>query len=143
MDEITRQQLLDCLQQNWGKIVADFQHLPSESQSAYLKKQGYTHLADLLAHVIAWWIEGKRTIENIEADPDFNAPEYDVDAFNARVVAEYRLLEEVATIQSFEYMRQAYVDFVTNLPETAFENPKIVKQLYIEVVEHWQDHQLA
>ncbi len=62
--------ILDTLQHGWGTYVERFQRLSSKEQAAFLTKQGYARFADLLAHVIAWWEEGKLGVENLLVDPD-------------------------------------------------------------------------
>jgi hypothetical protein len=39
-------------------------------------------------------------------------------------------------------MRGALLDFVTSLPEDAFQNNKIVERLYIEVLDHLKEHEI-
>jgi hypothetical protein len=55
MDTITRQSVITLLNEDWAEYVARFQKLPSSAQAAFLEKQGYKRLADLLAHIAAWW----------------------------------------------------------------------------------------
>ena len=43
-------------------------------------------------------------------------------------------------IESFEQMRSFLFDFVEALPESAFENQKVVKQINIELVGHSSEH---
>jgi hypothetical protein len=138
--ELSREQILATLQNGWGTYVERFQRLSPEAQAAFLIEQGYARLADLLAHVIAWWEEGKRVIENLLDDPGFNLPEYDVDSFNAQAVERFHNLGEPAVIQSFEQMREAWLHLVTSLPDEAFQNQKIVDRLHIEVIGHLEEH---
>ncbi len=72
----------------------------------------------------------------------FNSPNYEVDAFNAQAVQRFSQLDELTVIQSFESMRGALLDFVTSLPEDAFQNNKIVERLYIEVLDHLKEHEI-
>jgi hypothetical protein len=142
MIELTREQILDTLQHGWGTYVARFQRLSSKEQATFLKKQGYARFADLLAHVIAWWEEGKRGVKNLLADLDFNSPNYEVDAFNALAVQRFSQLDELTVIHSFESMRGALLNFVTSLPEEGFQNNKIVERLCIEVLDHLKEHEI-
>jgi hypothetical protein len=142
MTELTRNQIFDALQNGWGTYVEQFRRLSPEGQADFLEKQGFARLADLLAHVIAWWEEGQRVIEKLHYDPDFNSPDYDVDSFNAQAVERSRHLDEAATIQSFERTRQAWFDLVNRLPTATFQNKKIVDRLHIEVIGHLEEHRL-
>ena len=142
MTELTRAQLLDTLQHGWATYVGGFQSLSSEAQAEFLVKQGYARFTDLLAHIIAWWEEGKRVIESLADDPDFAPPEYDVDLFNAQAVERFGSWPEVAVIEAFEHMRATWPDLVARLPDDAFHNQNIANRLRLEVVAHLSEHQL-
>ena len=105
MDNITRQSVLDLLNGDWANYVAGFQGLSPEEKNAFLEKQGYKRLADLLAHIVAWWEEGMRAILRYKADPAARQPEIDVDSFNARAVEAVRAVTEAEEIRVFEETR--------------------------------------
>ena len=69
MDTITRQSVLDLLAGDWAEYVARFQALPPAAQAAFLQQQGYQRLADLLAHIVAWWEVGMQAIPRYQFDP--------------------------------------------------------------------------
>jgi hypothetical protein len=140
--EVTRKQVLGILQIGWATYVERFYCLSPEAQATFLVKQGYARFADVLAHIIAWWEEGQRAIENLLNDPNFNAPAYDVDAFNAQAIERFRGLSDPAVIQYFEETRKALRDLVINLPNDAFLNKKIIERLHIEVVGHLGEHDI-
>lgn len=142
MADLTRQQVLDILQGDWATYVARFHRLAPEAQSAFLTQQGYARFADLLAHIRAWWEVGQQTIEHYLAEPQYQVPEYAVDAFNAAAVARVQHLDEPAVVQAFEQTRQFLVDFTRRLPEAAFADERVVDQFNMELVGHLNDHQL-
>lgn len=142
MTELTRAQLLDTLQHGWATYVGGFQSLSSEAQAEFLVKQGYVHFADLLAHIVAWWEEGKRVIEKLADDPDFAPPEYDVDLFNAQAVERFGSWREAAIIEAFEHMQATWLDLVARLPDDAFHNQNLAHRLRLELVAHLGEHQL-
>jgi hypothetical protein len=142
MIELTRAQIVGALQHDWATYVERFQRLSPEAQAAFLDQQGYARLGDLLAHIIAWWEDGQQVIGTWLDDPGFNAPEYEVDSFNAQAVERFRPLTETAVIQSFEHTRQTWLNLVTGLPAEAFQNHKIVDRLHVEVVDHLAEHAL-
>jgi hypothetical protein len=142
MEKIDRQNVLAILTKEWGNYVSQFQSLSPEEQSAFLKKQGYQRLADLLAHIAAWWEVGLQAIENFQTDPETRQPEIDVDSFNARAVENVRNATESEVIQSFEKMRRKFVDCVANLSENDFQNEKIVNQIKMELINHLEDHRI-
>ncbi len=142
MAELTREQTLSALHDGWGTYVDRFYCLSPDVQAAYLAQQGYTRLADVLAHVVAWWEEGQRIVAALVDDPDFNPPGYEVDAFNAQAVERFRALDEPAVIRSFEAARQAWLGFVDRLPDSAFRSPKTSDWLHMELVGHLEEHKL-
>jgi hypothetical protein len=139
---ISREQVLDALQNDWATYVERFHRLSPETQSAFLAQQGYARLADLLAHFVAWWEQGLPAVEKYLVDPSFKPADQDVDTFNARAVARFQSMDESTVIQTFERMCQAWVDLVTRLPEQAFQNEKIAFQLHIELIGHLAEHAL-
>src|SRR5512143_935259 len=108
MADVTREELINTLQNDWGNYVNRFRQLAPEKQAAYLAQQGYARLTDLLAHVVAWWTNGKLIGEKMLADPNYKSPEYDVDTFNAQAVARAHSLDEPTVIQTMERARQAW-----------------------------------
>lgn len=142
MTTLTRQEVLKILQGEWGTYMQRFRRLSPEARSAFLEKQGYARFADLLSHIIAWWEVGHRAIVKYLTDPEFQPIKYDVDAFNAKAVAQARGLDEDTVIESFEKMRSFLIDFVKALPDTAFENEKVVNQFNMELVGHLRGHNI-
>lgn len=140
MSHRTRQEVLHVLQGDWANYIQRFRSLSSDSQSTFLAEQGYARLADLLSHLVAWWQVGYQAIERYVADPGSQPITYDVDTFNAEAVAKAAGLDEDQVIESFEKMRNFLVDFVNALPEAAFENEKVTRQLNMELVGHLREH---
>jgi hypothetical protein len=142
MASLTREQILETIQADWGGYVEHFQSLSPQAQAAFLAKQGYARLADLLAHVIAWWEVGYQAITTLLADPDFHELDYDVDVFNAQAVQRFSNLDEAATLKAFETQRTAMFDLVAHMPEAAFQNQQIIDRLHIEFIGHLREHEL-
>jgi hypothetical protein len=142
MDTLSREQVIDALEQGWGTYVARFRQLTPEAQASSLAQQGYARLADLLAHVLGWWNEGLPAVEALQTGPDFASPDYDVDAFNAQAVQRCAALSEAAVVAQFEAQRQAWLALVRRLPDTAFANPRLAARLHIELIGHLAEHRL-
>ena len=143
MTELTRDQIVSALQDGWGTYVERFERLSPEAQAAFLARQGYACLADLLAHVVAWWEEGLQAVPALLDDSTFSSPDYDVDAFNARAVERFRNVDEPAVIQIFETARRAWLDLVACLPDDALRNKRIAGRLHIEVIGHLAEHAIS
>ena len=142
MAPLTRQEVLNILQRDWAEYIRRFRCLSPASQSAFLVKQGYVRFADLLAHIVAWWQVGYRSVERYLADPAAQPKQYDVDTFNAEAVAKVAGLSEEQVVESFEQMRSFLVEFIKGLPDITFENEKVVNQLSMDVVGHLSEHEI-
>jgi hypothetical protein len=142
MTELTREQIISALQDGWGTYVECFERLSPEARAAFLARQGYARLADLLGHVVAWWEEGQPAISALLDDPNFSSPDYDVDAFNAQAVERFRSLSEPSVIQAFEAARRAWLALVAGLPDDAWRNQMIADRLHIEVIGHLAEHDI-
>lgn len=142
MTELTREQTLDALENGWGTYVRRFKQLSPAEQEEFLRKQGYARLADLLAHVLAWWTNGHRRTQEYLVNPDLPPEEYDVDDFNANAVKLFRSTPEEEVIRLFEEKRAAWVALVKSLPAEAFQNEKIRARVHIELIGHLEEHLL-
>jgi hypothetical protein len=89
---------------------------------------------------VAWWEVGYQSIERYLADSEAQPRNYDVDSFNAEAVAKTAELDESQVVESFEKMRIFLIDFVKTLPEKAFADEKVTKQLSMEFVGHLSEH---
>jgi hypothetical protein len=142
MDQITRQNVINLLNGDWADYVARFQGLPPTVQAAFLEKQGYKRLVDLLAHIVAWWEEGWQAIQQYQDDPAARAPEIDVDGFNARVVEKVRAVSEAEEIRVFEEARRKFVEVVKGLSQDDFKDERVLNQIRWELVDHLEDHRI-
>ena len=142
MTTLTRQKVLNVLQEGWGSYIQSYQRLSKQAQTVFLTRQGYARFADLLAHIVAWWEVGYQSIERYVSDPEAQPRSYDVDAFNAEAVAKSAGMDEEQVIASFEKMRNLLIEFVKALPDSAFENEKVINQLNMEFVGHLSEHAL-
>jgi len=142
MEKVDRQSVLAVLRKDWGSYVNKFKSLSSEEQATFLEEQGYRRLADLLAHVAAWWEVGLQCVERFKIDPQARQLEIDVDPFNAAAVEKVHDSTESEVIQAFEKMRCAFVDCLTALSEDDFQDERIVSQIRMELVDHFEEHKI-
>jgi hypothetical protein len=140
MTEMRFEQIIDSLSNDWGNYVNRYQSLSPVEKGQFLQKQGYARFADLLAHVVAWWLLCLKDLEDFIENGEYSEQNIDVDAFNAKAVRDFKQLDEAAAIQSFYYTREALLDLLQTLPETAWENPQILKRLNMETDGHFQEH---
>lgn len=142
MNDLLRGQLIDSLVNGWGNYVVRFRALDPQEQLQFLQQQGYARLADLLAHVSAWWNAGAEGIRQALADPAFQSPPYDVDGFNADAVQAAAGFSENEVIERFDAALQAMLDLVRNLPDHAYAQDGIARRLEMEIIGHLSEHNL-
>jgi hypothetical protein len=140
MKEITREMIMEQLEERWGGFTAGYKRLPPDGQRQFLDRQGYATLSGLLGHVLAWWELGKYTIEQILIELDFKSTDVDVDQFNAEAVERFSDYNDDEIVEEFEKVRLAMLAFVDRLPERAFVNKRINERLYVEFIDHFEEH---
>ena len=140
--DITRQSVLTLLAGDWANYVARFQALPPADQAAFLQQQGYKRLADLLAHIVAWWEVGMQAIPRYQADPAAKLLEIDVDSFNARAVEQVQAVSEAGEIMVFEAARRKFLDLSNQLTDEDFKDERILTQFKWELVNHLEEHRI-
>jgi hypothetical protein len=140
MAEVRFEQFIASLANDWGSYVAKYQAFSPDDQRQFLQKQGYTRFADLLAHVVAWWLLCLRDLGKFIETGEYSAQNIDVDTFNAEAVRDFKQLDEAAAIRSFEQTREALLDLLQNLPEGVRDNPETLKRLDMETAGHFADH---
>ena len=140
--DITRQSVLTLLAGDWANYVARFQALPPANQAAFLQQQGYKRLADLLAHIVAWWEVGMQAIPRYQADPAAKLLEIDVDSFNARAVEQVQAVTEAGEIMVFEAARLKFLDLSNQLTDEDFKDERILTQFNWELVNHLEEHRI-
>lgn len=129
---------LDTLENEWSTYIQRFDAL--ENKEEFLKKQGFEKFEDILAHVIGWWDEGMKIVNNIAADPDYVYEEPDTEQFNAALIANFKFTSNSELRKMFENKRLELVGFVRKMPDRAFENKVIENWLAMDVVEHYDEH---
>jgi hypothetical protein len=140
MTDVTQKEILEAVENGWGKYVEKVHSLPVNTQAEFIQRQGYARLSDLLGHVIAWWEVAIPRIPVLLADPDCPGQEFDVDRFNAEAVARFRDYDERTMIALFESTRKNLYNLIVNLPTDALRNPRVNERLYMETIGHLSEH---
>jgi hypothetical protein len=138
---VDRNELIQCLTQEWDRFITRYKQLSSPEQREYLARQGYPSFKSLLAHLIAWWRVGIEVIHHHLSDPSYTHPQMDVDAFNNAIIARVDGTPDVEVLADFETARCQMLDLIASLSDADLANPKINLQLLIEVVEHLHEHE--
>ena len=92
--QLTCQELLDNLRQDWKTFPERFKQLSSNDQAAFLKSQGYENFHDLLAHIVGWWEEAAKIVNSILDNMELPKKKYDIDAFNAATIEHFKTWKE-------------------------------------------------
>jgi len=129
--------VLDTLEHEYPTLIEKFDAL--EDKNEYLKKQGFERFEDMLAHIIGWWDEGVKVIEGFKKDSNFVYDEPEVDAFNQKLVEQYRNAD-VRNI--FEQKRTTMIELVKSMDESLFDNQIVERWLAADVVEHFDEHDI-
>jgi len=140
MDDFSIDAVGKCLKKQWGSYVERYYKLSAVEQQQYLARQGYVRLADLLAHVAAWWLRGMQLISVYQYDSSFKPPDVDVDSFNAEAVMSVKFLSDAEVISHFEAVRRQMLELVKGLTEVDLQSDAIKRQLNMDVVGHYQEH---
>lgn len=143
MADFTLRNVMQVLEEGWGGYILQFNALSAEAQTAFLQKEGFENLHELLAHIIGWWEEGLWIITGIIEDPSFTWIERDTDAFNRELIEKFRPWKEEDLLLHFENVREALIHLVADLPEDALMNKDIREWLEADVIEHLEDHRIA
>jgi hypothetical protein len=143
MSELIRTKVIETLEGDWASIIERYNSLSTDIKSEYLVKQGYARFADLLAHIIAWWEEGCKKIDRYLLDPEYQSSNIDINEFNANAVEKVKELPEDYVIKDFELRRIKVIIYIKNLPEIAFTNEKVIKQLEMEFIGHLNEHNIG
>lgn len=143
MAEFTLRLVMQVLEEGWGEYIKQFNALSPEAQAAFLQKEGFENLHDLLAHIVGWWEEGLWIITGIIENPGFTWIERDTDAFNQELIEKYRSWKNDDLLLHYENVREALLNLVADLPEDALMNKDIREWLEADVIEHLEDHKIV
>jgi hypothetical protein len=112
--EFTQTIFLKSLEE-WGGTAARFKALPPEDQAAYLQKQGFGSMHDMLAHAGVWWEEARGIIEDRLNKVERPRRKYDFDEFNAASLQRFREVADDEFMAWFEAERQKMIRLVSSL----------------------------
>ena len=140
---ITKGRTLEYVEQEWGTYVERFQRLPQAGQEKRVKQQGYERFRDLLAHILAWWEEGKGIIHSIEAGRESASRKNEFDEFNAEAVAKYKDWDEAEFMAHFEKTRQKMGADLRSMDEAVFENRRVKAWIHAVIMHHAREHLVA
>ena len=140
---ITKQRIMEYIEQEWGTYVERFNRLPKEEQEKRVKAQGYEQFRDMLAHILAWWDEGTGILLAIAEGREFERKKYDFDTFNAEAVAKYKDWDEAEFMAHFEKTRQKIGADLRSVDEAVFKNRRVQAWTNGIFIHHAREHLVA
>lgn len=142
MEHPMKDTLLNSLQIDWADLPTRFHLLTSSQQEGYLVAQGYQRFADLLAHITAWWERGIKLIEHYRENPRFSSPSVNVNEFNATAVATAQGMSEDEVVKAFMVVLRHFVKLIDQLNDNDWQDERIIRQLEMEIIGHYQEHRI-
>jgi len=129
---------LDRLQWEWQALLQTWEGLP---ENVLLKPGAVGHWStrDVMAHVTTWNEEARKALPLIlEGKP---LPRYmGIDAFNAREQARKQHLPLKRVKEELLVTHKKLVQFLENVPESAFASPRFGKRLRLDAIGHYREH---
>lgn len=143
---MTKQQLLDKLEQAWADFKASYAGL-SEAQMTEPGVTGAWSVKDILAHVTTWEEEALKNLPLILEDK--TPPRYanlygGLNAFNAQMSEQKRGLSLEEVLKRLDETHRRLIEYVQNAPEeqitreTAFR-----RRLRLDTYSHYPEHTRA
>jgi hypothetical protein len=138
-----KQRTLDFLEIEWATYIERFNRWSAEDGLKRVNEQGYEQFRDMLAHVLAWWVEGMGIILAIAEEREYARKKYDFDAFNAEAVAKYKNWDEAEFLAHFENTRQNAATSLKSMNEAAWENKRVQSWVNGIFIHHAREHLVA
>ena len=124
----------------WGVYPGRFQALTQDEQAQFLKKQGFSSMHDILAHVGVWWEEAEGIIRDAIEKRERPRRKYDFDEFNAASVARFREVPEPELLDWYEAKRQRMISLVTSIDSEQMKMRRVSGWLDAVVLLHLKEH---
>jgi hypothetical protein len=139
-NQMSRQEVLDFMEQNWSVYLPTLDSIPIDEREAFAQEHGYPGTKELIAHIAGGWREAILIVSAVMAGQQ-PALDYDGDdEFNARIIENARSQPYEEVEAEFENAREEIAGLVAELPDAAFDNPQIYDELYGEIVTHYRQH---
>jgi hypothetical protein len=138
-----KQRVIDFVEIEWATYIERFNRLPELDGTQRVRRQGYEHFRDMLAHILAWWEDVMPIVLAIAENREFEKKKYDFNAFNAEAVAKYKDWDEAEFLAHFEKSRQKAAADLKSMNEAAFEDRRIQGRLNGIFISHAREHLVA
>ena len=137
---LTREELINAMEVNWGRYLATFNLLTEEDQRRFSQEQGFDNPKDLFVYLTAWF---GRALDQVRAARGVPLPENHADLASYRTDAANRhadrTLEQVQ--DDFQSMHTAFAGEIGELPNDTFADPQTYDLLVNTAVTFYLDYQ--
>jgi hypothetical protein len=137
---LDRGELLRALEEGWGRYLADLRRLSPTQQAAFTRLQGFPRLADLLAHLCAWWERTLQVVSALGGVAGFCPGALQGTAGGDGAETRYRGRGQAELEGEFERLRVALAEVIRTLPEGVLADERVYAWLYQGTVEHYAAH---
>ncbi len=124
----------------WGVYPARFTALSPDEQAQFLKRQGFSSLHDILAHVGVWWEEAEGIIGDALANRERPRRRYDFDEFNAASLARFRGTPDEEFFNWYESERQRMISLVSSIDAEQMKIRRVHGWLDAVILFHLKEH---
>lgn len=143
---MTKQQLLDKLENAWADLQASFAGL-SEAQMTEPGVTGEWSVKDILAHVTTWEEEALRMMPVIleNKTPPRYADQYGgLNAFNAQMSAQKRDLPLAEVLAQLDATHRRLIEYVQRAPDDQItRETRFRRRLRLDTYSHYPEHARA
>ncbi|MBI5667606.1 MAG: hypothetical protein HZC41_06325 [Chloroflexi bacterium] len=141
VQDYSREELLRCIQVNWGEYLPVLRALPADQQTVYACEQGFVSLRDFLIHVAAWWSKAIECAALYQYGGVFPLHDETDDEFDRRVIARYPGWTLADAEKYFTITWLTICGLVSHLPDKCFDNPVVNRWLAETIVLHYDQHE--
>ncbi len=124
----------------WGAYPARFSALSPDDQAQFLKKQGFSSLHDILAHVGVWWEEAEGIIRDALEKRERPRRKYNFDEFNAASLARFHDTPDAEFFDWYEAQRQRMIALVSSIDAEQMKMRRVHGWLDAVVLFHLKEH---
>lgn len=135
---MNRCELLQKVERGWHEFRARVRHVGRDAMSRPTPV-GWTY-RDLVAHVAAWEELSVRRIRTYRETGEKPPFEGDVDAFNARAIAERRLVGPEAIVDELDTAHRLLVEELRRLTEEQAADDWVRFVVAVNTFEHYAEH---
>jgi hypothetical protein len=138
-----KQQLLSKLDKAWTALKESYAGL-SDPQLTEPGVAGDWSVKDILAHVTTWEEEALKYLPLIlqgDRPPRYSETYGGIDAFNAQMAEQKRILPLSATLRQLEETHHRLIDYIQNAPEEELkQETRFRRRLRFDSYRHYAEH---